>query len=538
MPKSFRYTIIALFLLPILIMACKTVQMGGDLSPLLPEKHYRVTYQFMFDSPKDEIFVKAFIPQSNEHQNIQVLETYGSEFPLRIKKGVNGHLARWEFTSSGIDSTASLSQVNNDIPKITYTFSFIGREIRYTLANKLPFPTDFPDSIKPYLEPSEHIQSDDSEIQEKALEISGGMQNMTSVLRRIYSYTYKIPRIQSSELMDAKTCMVERQSSCNGRSRLFVAMARSLHIPARLVGGIILDEGSKRTSHQWVEAFVQGNWIPFDALNGHYASLPAHYMELYKGDEFLMSHTPDIHFDWMFHIEEEILSSQRARAQNPAQSNPFKDPILVRMSQVGMSIGFIKILLLLPVLGLVVILCKNVVGLKTIGTFLPAILGVSLHFTGPLYGLLILGMVIMWVRLIYQPLESWGLLQSPKLVVLLTGVVLIILLSSSLGINRNSGAGSPTTFFPIIILTFLSERFARKIDEEGMVDASKLLGQTLIVALACYVVFSASFLEALLMLFPELLLIVMGITLLVGKWIGLRLMEYVRFRSMILDGEG
>lgn len=535
MIDSYKYTLYALFLLPLFIMACKTVQMGGDLSPLLPEKQYRVTYEFTFDSAKEEIFVKAFIPQSNEHQNIQMLESQYSQFPLRIKKGRNGHLARWEYVHSSSDTMVQISPEIDTDAKIRYTFSYVGRELRYNLGDKLPFPKEIPDSLLAYLEPSEHIQSEDPEIQEKARQVSGGTQNLTTVLRRLYSYTYKIPRIKSSELMDAKTCMKDRQASCNGRSRLFVAMARSLDIPARLVGGIILEEGSKRTSHQWVEAYVEGNWVPFDALNGHYASLPAHYMELYKGDEFLIRHTPRINFDWIFHIEEEILSSQRAKAQNPLMKNPFQDPILIRLSALGMSIGFIKILLLLPVLGLVVVLCKNVVGLKTIGTFLPAILGISLHYSGLLYGILMLGVVMLWVRLMYKPLEKWGLLQSPKLVVLLTGVVCIIMLISLLGISGNSGGDSTATFFPIVILTFLSERFARKMDEEGIIDAGKLLGQTLLVALACYIVFSASFLESLLMLFPELLLVVMGVTLLVGKWIGLRLLEYVRFRNLLAD---
>jgi transglutaminase-like putative cysteine protease len=49
------------------------------------------------------------------------------------------------------------------------------------------------------------------------------------------------------------------EASCNGKSRLFIALARRAGIPSRLVGGVILSTGVKRTSHQWVEAYVSGH---------------------------------------------------------------------------------------------------------------------------------------------------------------------------------------------------------------------------------------------------------------------------------------
>ena len=535
MTGTYKYTILSLFLLPLLIMACKTVQMGGDLSPLLPEKQYRVSYEFMYNSSKEKVFVKAFVPQVNEHQSIQVNSSDPPEISFKVKKGPNGHRARWEKVASSKDSARGFSLFGASEEIIRYTFTYSGREITYLLDNKLPVDQFIPDSLRVYLAASKYIQSEDPLIERMAIRVSKGKKDLKKVLGHIYEYIYDIPRIKSSELMDAKTCLKGQKASCNGRSRLFVAMARSLGIPARLVGGIILETGSKRTSHQWVEVYVQGSWIPFDALNGHFAHLPAHYMELYKGDEFLITHTPGIEFDWMFHIEEEILSSQRAEIQVPLSGSPFLDPFLSRLSLTGMPISFMKILLLLPVLGLVVTLCKNVVGLKTIGTFLPAILGISLHYSGMLNGFLMLGTVILWVVLMYKPLEAWGMLQSPKLVVLLTGVVFIILLFSLLETAGKQAGDTSMNFFPIVILTFLSERFARKLDEEGLIEAGKLLGQTLVVAIACFIVYSASFLESLLMTFPELLLAVMGTTLLVGKWIGLRVVEYVRFRKLVFE---
>ncbi|MEL7219627.1 MAG: transglutaminase family protein, partial [Pseudomonadota bacterium] len=90
------------------------------------------------------------------------------------------------------------------------------------------------------------------------------------------------------------------RASCNGKGRLFVALARTNGIPARLVGGVILNEGSKKTSHQWLEVLIEGRWVPFDPTNGHFATLPENYLRLYTGDHALFRHTRNINFDYLF----------------------------------------------------------------------------------------------------------------------------------------------------------------------------------------------------------------------------------------------
>ena len=530
MPQSLQHTIWALFALPVFIMGCKTLQREGDLSALLPEKRYIVTYDFSFSNPGKPTFVKAYIPKSNEHQRIEVLPSPSPGWSFSIRKDRRGHRAKWMSKEDPdlLDNPAHTQH-------ILYQFSYYGRELIYTMEEDLPLVQGIPDSVQRYLKPGEHIQSEDSLIKETARRVSRNGSNMRVVLRRLYSYTYKIPRIKSFELMDAKTCLIEWQASCNGRSRLFVAMARSLGIPARLVGGMILKEGSKRTSHQWLEVYVHGTWIPFDALNGHFARIPANYMELYKEDEFLITHTPRIDFDYRFHIEPSVIASHRTLA--PFLVSPGKDmnTLVGTLTEAGISLEFIKMLLFLPILGLVVTLFKNVVGLKTIGTFLSAILGISFHYSGLGLGLAILFSVILWVLLIYKPMDHWGMLQSPKLVVMLTGTVWVILLQTYLFVSWQPDPLSTLPFFPIIILTILSERFARKVEEDGKWEALQILGQTLVVALACYIVYSSPFLEALLFTFPELLLVIAGITLWVGNWIGLRLSEYIRFHRISLS---
>ena len=80
----------------------------------------------------------------------------------------------------------------------------------------------------------------------------------------------------------------------------------------------------------------------------------------------------------------------------------------------------------------------------------------------------------------------------------------------------------------------MAERFARAIEEDGYQKAVGTMMQTLIATSFCFLVFSSTTIKTLLLIFPEFILLIMIVTLLLGKWIGLRLSEYKRF-SFIID---
>ena len=532
MPVSFKYTIWALFILPLVFIACKTSTWNTSYHDFLPKKEYIITYKFSYENKGRPTFIKAYIPQSNEHQWISSIHSHTPDMELKTLWDESGTRARWDQKLSKVHAFQRQPQSLERL-KIHYKFTYSGRKVEYLLDDHLPVHQEIPDSLKSYLLPETYIQSDDSDIMALANGLSKDHYDLKRTLQSLFSYTYQIPRIKSSKLMDAKTCLKENRASCNGRSRLFVAMCRSLGIPARLVGGIILENKTKRTSHQWMEVYIQGEWVPFDALNGHFASIPAHYMELYRGDHFLITHSPNIDFDYTFQIE------GSTSAGNPSQSSSevfidsgtffWPDKLLTY----GLPRNFLKLLLLLPLLGLIVALCKNIVGLKTIGTFLPAILGVSFEISGLGFGIIILATVVLSLFILSKGIESWGLLQTPRLVILLTGVIASLILVFHLSLMLGYPSLLSTSFFPIVILTLIAERFTRKVDESDLKEGMMILGQTILVAFACYLAYASPLLETLFFTFPELILAVLAFNLLLGKWIGLRITEYVRFKQLL-----
>lgn len=511
--NMYRAVAITLLSIPLLLMGWKLGNGYLTFEKLVPKTEYEVQINCTIDrilSPQ-ELFVKLYIPESDRHQRIKQASAKTGELGFRIfsidevgKRGV------WRGEATGNQ-------------ELSYSFKFRGKALRYNIDDDLPITPRLPERLAPYLAATEHIQADDNTIIRQASQIVAGKEDLKSVVTALYDYVHLISSIKTSKLTDAVTTLKERRASCNGKSRLLVAFCRALGIPARVVGGIILENTKKRKSHLWVEIWMGKEWVPFDALNGHFAYLPAHYLKMYQGDHFLITRTPGIAFDYSFVIQQEKFY---------AAKHDKSLTLWALLSNGNISLSLLKVILLLPLCAVVVGIFKNVVGIKTIGVFLPAIIAVSLDGVGPVFGLSAFAIVVGVVALLHFPLERWGILHTPKLIIMLTAVVVCLLGFTWLGITANSQLLSAMVFFPIIVLTIAAEKFARTIVDSGFGEAMKLQAQTLVLTMICYFVFKPDFMVGYLLTFPETYAFLVGILLLLGRWIGIRLTEYSRFGAI------
>ena len=88
------------------------------------------------------------------------------------------------------------------------------------------------------------------------------------------------------------------------------------------------------------------------------------------------------------------------------------------------------------------------------------------------------------------------------------------------------------TFFPMVILAWTIERMSILWEEEGPREVLVQGGGSLLVAVFAYLVMTNDLLEHLTFNFPELLLGVLGIIMLMGQYTGFRLLEFRRFRHL------
>jgi len=194
--------------------------------------------------------------------------------------------------------------------------------------------------------------------------------------------------------------------------------------------------------------------------------------------------------------------------------------------------GIFKGLLLIPVAALVVVFMRVVVGISTSGTFMPILIALALIQTTLLVGLSMFLLVVgvgLWIRTYLSHLNLLLVARVASVVIvviLLMAVVAIV--SYKLGIDQ----ALTVTFFPTIILAWTIERMSILWEEEGGHEVLVQGSGSLSVAVLAYLVMSNRYVEHLTFNFPELLITLLGVILLLGKYTGYRLSELYRFRAM------
>ncbi len=89
----------------------------------------------------------------------------------------------------------------------------------------------------------------------------------------------------------------------------------------------------------------------------------------------------------------------------------------------------------------------------------------------------------------------------------------------------------------MLIMTTLAEKFVTALSGKGFYAAVLLMIETTFVSLVCYWVVEWQYLQNLILARPEIILLLLLVNFALGRWTGLRFMEYVRFREVMKHAE-
>ncbi len=197
----------------------------------------------------------------------------------------------------------------------------------------------------------------------------------------------------------------------------------------------------------------------------------------------------------------------------------------------GVSAQAVILILMLPIIATIFAFLKQVIGITTFGLYTPSIVALSFLALGWWIGVLFLLFILIMGYLTRAAMKQWRLLYIPKVAIILTVVSVMLLLLVAVG----TAAGlsfSRDTIFILLIMSTLSENFLNLKTEEGWWGALVGVGETILGALLCILVVQSQVLQAAILAFPELLLGTLLINIFLGRWTGLRLVEYFRFREV------
>ena len=406
-------------------------------------------------------------------------------------------------------------------------------EKTYSLPSFLGWDDMETEGLEVFLKHEDLIQCHHTDIRAQAELLASESEDVMDFVRMLYLYVRDSILYQRvGGPTDAVTAYRLGEASCNGKNRLLVALARAEGIPARLVKGLILEKGvTKKQSHAWSEIYIHGQWIPFCPTSDYYARIPARYLEYAKMDARMFKYTKNVNFERRFEINRGVRNPEEAFVEN--LDNPRH--ILKAWGSLGnaeFSLSLLMVILTIPVGATIVALLRNVVGLVPFGTFLPALIAVAFRETGLFWGLGLFSLTILLGVGLNELLRRLHLLHFPRLAIIMTFIVACILGLALLAMNLGYPDAAKVGMFPIAILTLTVERFTLAEEQDGFQAALNRMLISLVAATFCYVAMMNFTIRSAFLVFPELLLVCVGINLIVGLYTGLRLTELIRFRHL------
>src|SRR3989344_1243596 len=202
----------------------------------------------------------------------------------------------------------------------------------------------------------------------------------------------------------------------------------------------------------------------------------------------------------------------------------------------GVPANTIVLLLLLPLIAAVIAAARHLVGIRGFGIFLPAALSVTFVATGPVLGVFLFILIVAVstvARFVLRKLKL-KLQYLPRMALILWAVVVanlaLLFISPFLEIRDLANV----SIFAVLILILLSEEITKVQLGKSLKVAVDLGVETLILAFISYIVLSLRSVQNFVLLNPEITLLgTLVFDFMLGKYTGLRLREYWRFRRLI-----
>jgi len=319
-------------------------------------------------------------------------------------------------------------------------------------------------------------------------------------------------------------------STPTAKAQLATRILAAAQIPARVSHGVFLREqsGAARTV-PLLEVHDGVQWLYFDPETRQ-QGWPPDFLVWWRGNTPLASVEGGVVADISLAVQRNLLDSidVAERRGERIGSNAFAFSLFTLPITTQ---AVYSVLLMIPVGALVIVLLRNFVGLKTFGTFMPVLVALAFRETRLLWGIVLFATIVALGLLIRFYLERLRLLLVPRLTCVLTVVVLLMMGISLLSQRLDIEPGLSIALFPMVIISMTIERMSIVWEERGASEAMQEGVGSLIVAAITYLVMGIAWLEHIVFVFPELLLVVLAVTLLTGRYTGYRLLELKRFRT-------
>ncbi len=249
-----------------IFLATSVVVGCGELSdaPEVPDPKMtsgRLSFEVNFEVPEGAKSIRLWLPYlvSNDYQTIGITKVTGN---------FTENQTTYEPANGNVMLYAEWDQPQENVATLSYSVSIQRQEIRRT-----QFPAE-EDAMPPFVTKflgATSLGPIDGEVAELAGQIVAGRSSIREKSRAIYDYivenSIRNPDVEGCGEGDVLSLLKNLSGKCVDLSSVYVALARSIGVPAREVFGTRISKPGDITSHYHCRAefYLPGyGWVPVD----------------------------------------------------------------------------------------------------------------------------------------------------------------------------------------------------------------------------------------------------------------------------------
>jgi hypothetical protein len=497
--------VFSLIAIPVALISYRVLELGYPLVPAASEKVWQLSLKAHVEDTDGATQVIIALP--SQKQGISITEEKLTEEPLDfgIHAESGNRFGVWTGTSGP------------DGAEISYTATLMLRS-----AYSPPPP---PSQLGPY---PESVDRNEQRLAEKLVSNAMALPATARLIAIATAFSGK-PEDSTNPRADMERWASIRNKIGPVNSLLTLFRAAGLH--ARSVEGLPLEDNVISETRRWIEVWTGNTWLSINPETGGVIQKTSALLPLSRGGTQVVRPVKGGISDIRWSISRQIITQWGMQYERIKSSDRFLD----RWSLFRLPAEFqgtFRIFILVPLGALIICILRNIIGLPTFGIFMPVLMALAFRNTGLLFGLGIFAIVLLIGYVARSNMDRLRLLLVPRLSVVLTLVIccfiIFALIGNKIGLREFMAVG----LLPFVILTLTIERFHIILEEQGLRQGLRTAAGSAAVAAGAYAIIQFDPLQVTFFVFPELLLIVMALQILVGRYTGYRLMELLRFREL------
>lgn len=226
------------------------------------------------------------------------------------------------------------------------------------------------------------------------------------------------------------------------------------------------------------------------------------------------------------------------RVLDPINPTNFLQHAIARVVDHGISATTVVFVILFPFVACLIAFARHVIGFSGLSMYAPAGLAVALLSLGIVRGTVLFVAILLFATVGKKILSFLKLPYLPRTAMILWVVSFGVFGMLFLSTFTEFLSLSVLNIFALLIMILLSESFLEIQTASSPSAALQRVLETFVLGVICAMVLSSELIQTFVILYPELAFLLIGaMNLVVGKYIGLRLTEWLRFRQLADEQE-